>query len=87
MPLYDYRCRSCGRQEERIAKIDETELTCDCGGSQDRQLHGRFGIIMGAAGAHGYYDENLGVHIRTNTHRREVMREQGVEEKIGKGWV
>jgi len=51
-----------------------------------RLLHTQFGINMGAAGAHGYYDENLGTYIGTNKQRREEMKKQGVTEKIGKGW-
>lgn len=50
-----------------------------------RQFHSRFGISMGV-GAYGYYDENLGTYIRTNAHKRQVMREQNVTEKFGKGW-
>jgi hypothetical protein len=36
---------------------------------------------MGAAGAHGYFDENLGKYINTNYERREEMLKQGVTEK------
>lgn len=51
-----------------------------------RQLHSQFHVNMGAAGAHGYYDENLGTYINTNKQRKEEMKKQGVTEKIGKGW-
>lgn len=88
MPIYDYQCDKCGRTEERIKRVDETSYQCPdncCTGTMMRQIHGRFGINMGV-GAYGYYDDNLGCYIRTNAHRREVMREQGVSEGYGKGW-
>jgi hypothetical protein len=49
-------------------------------------------INMGPVGAYGYFDENLGKYIGTNTQRREEMRRQGVTEKgatpkEGQAWV
>jgi putative FmdB family regulatory protein len=38
MPLYDYRCGKCGRKEERFARVEEREFTCECGGYLARQL-------------------------------------------------
>lgn len=86
MPLFDYSCK-CGYSGEHIAKADEQLLRCpECGDNMVRQFHSRFGICMGAVGAYGYYDDNLQTYIRTNEHRKQVMREQGVTERIGKGW-
>jgi len=86
MPLYDMKCQKCGKEEERIARIDEDSLPCtSCGGNAKRQLHGRFGISMGV-GAYGYFDENLGCYIGTNAEKKRVMAEQGVSEGYGKGW-
>lgn len=85
MPLYDYACQRCGRIEERIAGFDEQIIPCPCGCTMTRQFHGNFGINMGV-GAYGYYDETLQTYINSNKHKREVMREQGVSERFGKGW-
>lgn len=88
MPIYDFACDKCGRTEERIKRPEEKEYPCHdqlCCGTMRRQFHSRFGISMGV-GAYGYYDENLGTYIRTNAHKRQVMREQNVTEKFGKGW-
>jgi putative FmdB family regulatory protein len=85
MPIYGYKCK-CGYEGDHIAKPDETKLKCPkCRRKMNRQFHGRFGIAMGV-GAYGYYDETLGTYIRTNAHKRQVMKEQGVSEKFGKGW-
>ena len=37
MPLYQYQCRACEIQEERIAGIDDRALICtECGDVMDR---------------------------------------------------
>lgn len=39
MPLYDYRCPSCGKVEEHFASVEERVVICTaCGGSAIRQL-------------------------------------------------
>ena len=84
-PLYDYSCQ-CGTIAELITRHDEIPSCPECGERMKREFHSQFGINMGAAGAHGYYDEQLGCYIHTNRQRKEEMRKQGLSEKIGKGW-
>lgn len=36
MPLYDFRCRVCGRQFEAMAPMDDSAGVCACGGTADR---------------------------------------------------
>ena len=90
--LYDFRCPKCGKIAERLVRDGEKIHSLCCGELSERQ----FPVVrcnMGAAGAFGYYDDNLGTYIRTNRHRREVMREQGVTEwggtpkPDGEAWV
>lgn len=39
MPLYDYKCRACDLEEERIAGIDDRTVICtECGEVMDRQI-------------------------------------------------
>ena len=39
MPIYTYRCRSCGLTEERLAGIDDRTLICtECRDLMDRQM-------------------------------------------------
>lgn len=85
MPLYDMQCQ-CGYEGEHIAKIDESLACPDCGSPMRRQMPSSHGISMGAAGAQGYYDDNLGCYINSNRQRREEMKRQGVAEAYGKGW-
>ena len=53
MPIYDFKCRKCGKLEERITHFDEQITACSCGGTADRQFHCSYGINMGV-GAYGY---------------------------------
>jgi putative FmdB family regulatory protein len=40
MPLYEYRCQSCGRQIEALQKVDAPPLTTckECGGELQRLI-------------------------------------------------
>jgi predicted nucleic acid-binding Zn ribbon protein len=85
IPLYDYSC-ACGYKGEHIAKIDEMVKCPDCNFEMKREMPFTHGINMGAAGATGYYDDNLQTYIHSNRQRREEMKRQGVAETYGKGW-
>jgi putative FmdB family regulatory protein len=39
MPIYDYTCRGCGVEEQRLTGFDDTQVLCtDCGEVMDRQI-------------------------------------------------
>ena len=86
MPYYDYKCEKCSLTGEFFTSPNQNQTCPKCHTKMKRLLHSQFGINMGAAGAHGYYDDNLGTYIGTNKQRKEEMKKQGVTEKIGKGW-
>lgn len=79
MPIYDYKCK-CGHIGEYITSMDANKKCSSCG-KQMKRLMSPANFSMGAAGAYGYYDENLQTYIHTNKQRREIMRKQGVSEK------
>jgi putative FmdB family regulatory protein len=85
MPLYDMECK-CGYTGEHIAKVEEKTPCPKCGKIMQRVMPHTHGISMGAAGATGYYDDNLQTYIHSNRQRREEMKRQGVTEAYGKGW-
>lgn len=88
--LYDYQCEKCGHTAEHLTRTGDV-FKCPEDGTVLKRMPPVFRINMGAT-VHGYYDDNLQTFIRTNTHRKEVMLEQGVTEKgatpkQGQAWV
>ena len=86
MPLYEYRCNDCGGLTEAFRSIAERDNCppCEhCGGDTFK--------IISAQRVHSdfapYYDDNLETHITSKQHRKKVMKEQGVTEAYGKGWM
>jgi len=78
--LYDYECEKCGHTDEHITDTGDV-FTCPEDGEVLKRLPPVFRINTGPVPTGGYYDENLQCGIRTNAHRKEVMRQQGVCEK------
>jgi putative FmdB family regulatory protein len=85
MPLYDYQCPQCGRIENVWARMDEDPMPCPrCATLMSRLVTAHYHVIPDMA---PYYDDNLETHVRSRKHREQVMREKGLAEKFGKGWV
>lgn len=55
---------------------------CQCGGKTKKIIS----TYTAISDLEPYYDWNLGGYIKGKQHRKQVMREQGVDEKFGKGW-
>ena len=99
MRLYDFKCPKCGHEVEKIVETNPREdvLCEDCSWHTGaavfmERMPPIFNINRGPVPSVGYYDDNLECGIRTNTHRKEVMREKGVSErgetpKTGEAWV
>ena len=53
MPMYDYRCDSCGLKFEKKQKMtDEPVAICpECGSSASRQFSSNVAILMGGSGS------------------------------------
>jgi len=52
MPIYEYRCPSCGRlfeRFERVARENATARCPDCGGDDARRVPSRFASASSAA--------------------------------------
>ena len=87
MPVYDFRCKTCNKTHEYIAKFEERQKTCECGGEMDRLITTRYAVI---GDIEPYIDEHIGekpVVVKSRKHRQQLMRENGVYEKFGKGWL
>ena len=85
MPLYDCKCTKCGEVVEQYMKHDEEPDICACGGDSERIISSSYYINRDI----DYVTDNIsGEPIRVNSrkHLRELEKEHGVTQKIGKGW-
>ena len=85
MPTYDFKCDSCGKQEAIFMKLADYKAP-DCCGQKMKQIIG-CAIVKDVE---PYLDENLAdkpVWVKSKRHRKQLMKEHGVSESYGKGWV
>ena len=84
--MYDFKCQTCGLVEEKIVDVSEVVQKCpECAEGTMLRCPPIINVNMGASGAHGYFDSNLGTYIHTNRQRRDEMKRQGVSEKGPRG--
>lgn len=80
MPLYDYHCHKCGRNESDVfhpIKDCHKPRNCKvCG----QQMSRRLGCGIKNPNMWNYYSENLQAHITSAGHRDRLMKERGVIE-------
>ncbi|MBW2621263.1 MAG: zinc ribbon domain-containing protein [Deltaproteobacteria bacterium] len=79
MPIYEFEC-ACGHNADFIKKMGDFVQICPKCGQNMNKLISTANINVGPVSITGYYDDNLQTYIRSNTHREQVMREQGVTE-------
>lgn len=84
MPLYEFECAACGEITEKVFTIQECLDMCLC----DNCGHVAVKVISKPATIKPqwdeYFDENVspnGTIIRGRRHRKELMKQQGLEDK------
>ena len=85
-PTYDFQCDSCHKQEEVLMKLADYKPP-ECCGQKMKQVIGNYHVVPDLE---PYLDENIGKEptwVKSKKHRRQLMKENGVMEKYGKGWV
>lgn len=85
MPLYSYLCSACDKEKDEYRSVSQRNRCPKCDACDKPMVK----IITGYA-VHGdvdYYDENLEIRVKSKQHRKQLMRERGVTEKYGKGWI
>ena len=85
MPIYSYRCNACQEVTEAFRSVSNRHDTPDCEcGSDTRKIISPYSVHPDFE---PYYDDNLETGIKSKQHRKQVMREKGVSEAYGKGWI
>jgi putative FmdB family regulatory protein len=82
--LYEYEC-PCGKRKEELRAVADRNkpVKCVCGQRMKKLLGGH--KVIGDM--EPYYDDNLETYVRSRQHRKQVMRDKNVYEKVGKGWI
>jgi putative FmdB family regulatory protein len=77
MPVYEWKCQGCGREEDVLAAVKDRNLprSCACGWKMARKVS-----LVHVENFSPYFDEGLGCDIESPSHRRRVMKELGVIE-------
>jgi putative FmdB family regulatory protein len=78
MPLYSYECPTCDHVEEALRTVAErhADLMCPkCSAGMVKQFASPHLDIL-----EPYFDEGLGCDVHSASHRRKVMKQQGVIE-------
>jgi predicted nucleic acid-binding Zn ribbon protein len=83
MPLYEYACE-CGKRTDEFRSVAERNNGPLCCGKPMLKQLGGHRVVPDVA---PYYDDNLQSYVKSKQHRARVMREQGVTEKFGRGWM
>lgn len=86
MPLYTYECVDCGALKDEFRKLEDRNNgpECDLCKIAMKKLIGGHSVV---SDLEPYFDDNLECGIKSKQHRKQVMREKGVYEKYGKGWM
>lgn len=76
MPLYNYKCKSCGVEFEAFNTVSDREMSLHgCGGFGEKVLSPiARPVIM------EYYSESLGGYVTGPRQKQRLMREKGVSE-------
>jgi len=87
VPLYEYRCLDCGKQEERYAGMEEKLAECSaCKGQMKRLITSKFHLHTDYASRDFVTTDLTGepVRITSRKQERELCKEYGVERKEGR---
>ena len=86
MPLYDHECSTCGAVSEALAPVDDRVVRCPaCGDNAERIFSSRYYINPDV----DFVTDNITgdpVRVTSRQHLARLCRDNGVSEKIGKGW-
>ena len=87
MPIYEYKCAKCGKIEDKFNPMAEHKNGPICCDEQMKQHFSSYYVI---GDIEPYVDENIGdghTVVKSRKHREKLMKEHGVYEKVGKGWI
>jgi putative FmdB family regulatory protein len=82
MPQYPYRCKGCEYEFDvikSVADIDEKEICIKCGEGQTKRLIAISNLEKSSM-QQPYYEPTLGCVIKGKSHKKQILRQKGLEE-------
>ncbi len=83
--IYPFVCETCGKNEELWMKVSEYKRPSCCGKEMKRIFSSA--VVSDLV---PYLDENIGTEptwVKSKQHKKQLLRDNGVSEKYGKGWI
>lgn len=76
MPLYEYLCKECNEEWEAVHTIDtrKEEYCIYCGNKAELLISKTSRPVV-----HEYFSENLDAYVTGSKHRKQLMKEKGLE--------
>jgi putative FmdB family regulatory protein len=87
MPIYEYKCKKCGSTKDKFNRMVDHKKGPRCCGKVMGQHYGNYYVV---GDIQPYLEENIGdkpVVVKSKKHREQLMKENGVYEKVGKNWI
>lgn len=81
MPIYEYQCQRVGYRIEAIRKYEDRAVCpCGCGATRLVSAPAKTAYRWGDTKWDGKRDKGLGVTLRDENHRKQVMAARGLRE-------
>lgn len=81
MPLYEYPCTRTGERIEALRRYEDRRLCpCGCGAKRLISAPAKTAYKWGDTKWDGKYDRGLGVTLRDENHRKQIMSSRGLRE-------
>ena len=81
MPAYDYYCNTCEKTFEYVSAVAErTSASCPTCGATVPGIERLWTPPLGDNIFVAYFDNGLNTTVRSWAHRKQIMKERGLEE-------
>ncbi len=80
MPVYDYVCPDCGHVEDKFVH-DFTDKHSQRCGLCDEATQAVPSLTAISPDWEPYYDDVMETHVTSRSHRRDLMKKHGIQEK------
>lgn len=82
MPIYEYKCKTCDKEFEKLARIDDRHKTkCDCGGDSQLLISSSISRDWFRPHMNENIDTNGPIYVESKGHYKKLCKERGLEAR------